>query len=57
MEEWHLTKGWEFKQSDHTEWMPVDCVPTNVHIDLIDNQMCVRPTCVDIVTANAESQH
>jgi beta-mannosidase len=33
-----LTKGWEFKQTDSEEWLPVARVPTNVHLDLMDNQ-------------------
>ncbi|KAH7128385.1 glycoside hydrolase superfamily [Dendryphion nanum] len=36
----HLTDGWTFKQTDHTTedaWLPVAKVPTNVHLDLIDN--------------------
>jgi hypothetical protein len=35
-----LSEGWSFKQSDDTSkeaWMPVKKVPTNVHLDLIDN--------------------
>jgi beta-mannosidase len=35
-----LTDGWTFKQTDDvTEdaWMPVKTVPTNVHLDLMDN--------------------
>ena len=36
----NLTAGWTFKDADdHSEdaWMPVKNVPTNVHLDLIDN--------------------
>jgi len=36
----HLTSNWTFKQSDDTSenvWLPVKRVPTNVHLDLIDN--------------------
>lgn len=34
-----LSDGWEFKQTDLDEWMPVGRVPTNVHLDLIaDNK-------------------
>jgi hypothetical protein len=36
----HLTEGWVFKQTDDTgedAWLPVAKVPTNVHLDLIDN--------------------
>lgn len=35
-----LTEGWTFKQADgdgEDAWMPVRRVPTNVHLDLIDN--------------------
>ncbi|KAF1954771.1 glycoside hydrolase [Byssothecium circinans] len=35
-----LTEGWTFKQADDTSeqaWLPVKRVPTNVHLDLIDN--------------------
>ncbi|PNS18237.1 hypothetical protein CAC42_7606 [Sphaceloma murrayae] len=32
-----LEKGWEFKQTDTDDWMPVARVPTNVHLDLMDN--------------------
>lgn len=32
-----LERGWEFKQTDAEKWMPVARVPTNVHLDLIDN--------------------
>jgi len=33
-----LTTGWEFKQTDTQEWLPVAKVPTNVHLDLMDNK-------------------
>ncbi|KAF2277282.1 beta-mannosidase precursor [Westerdykella ornata] len=36
----HLTDGWTFKQTDDSgedAWLPVKRVPTNVHLDLIDN--------------------
>jgi beta-mannosidase len=36
----HLTDGWTFKQADddaQDAWLPVAKVPTNVHLDLIDN--------------------
>ncbi|KAF2194519.1 glycoside hydrolase family 2 protein [Zopfia rhizophila CBS 207.26] len=36
----HLTDGWSFKQTDDAgddAWLPVARVPTNVHLDLIDN--------------------
>lgn len=35
-----LTKGWQFKQTDHAgedAWMTVERVPTNVHLDLIEH--------------------
>ncbi|KAF2124870.1 glycoside hydrolase family 2 protein [Dothidotthia symphoricarpi CBS 119687] len=35
-----LTEGWSFKQADDEAkdaWMPVKSVPTNVHLDLMDN--------------------
>ena len=32
-----LAEGWQFKQTDLTAWMPVARVPTNVHLDLMDN--------------------
>ena len=36
-----ISKGWSFKQTDTEEWMGVARVPTNVHLDLMDNQKCV----------------
>ncbi|KAK5166618.1 uncharacterized protein LTR77_008161 [Saxophila tyrrhenica] len=33
-----LSKGWEFKQADSQEWLPVARVPTNLHLDLMDNK-------------------
>ncbi|KAK3615695.1 hypothetical protein LTR56_026437 [Elasticomyces elasticus] len=33
-----LRKGWEFKQAAAEEWLPVARVPTNVHLDLMDNK-------------------
>jgi beta-mannosidase len=36
-----LTTGWSFKQTDddsEAAWMPVARVPTNVHLDLMDNK-------------------
>jgi beta-mannosidase len=35
-----LTDGWTFRQADDTAenaWMSVRKVPTNVHLDLMDN--------------------
>ncbi|KAG8630442.1 hypothetical protein KVT40_002061 [Elsinoe batatas] len=32
-----LEQGWQFKQTDTEEWMPVAKVPTMVHLDLLDN--------------------
>lgn len=37
----NLASGWQFKQTDTEEWMPVRHVPTEVHIDLMDNKKCV----------------
>jgi beta-mannosidase len=34
-----LRNSWEFKQTDLDNWMPVKTVPTNVHLDLIANDM------------------
>jgi beta-mannosidase len=39
-----LSEGWTFKQADDTAkdaWMPVKKVPTNVHLDLMDNDKYV----------------
>lgn len=33
-----LVNEWEFKQTDTEEWMPVERVPTNVHLDLMANK-------------------
>lgn len=33
-----LTKGWSFKQSDTEEWLSVEKVPTNVHLDLMNHK-------------------
>lgn len=33
-----LSTEWEFKQADTKEWLPVKRVPTNVHLDLMDNE-------------------
>ena len=33
-----LVNEWEFKQTDLEEWMPVERVPTNVHLDLMANK-------------------
>lgn len=44
MDVYHLTDGWTFKQADGSgekAWLPVKRVPTNVHLDLIDNGMYV----------------
>lgn len=32
-----LSKSWQFKQTDTEEWMTVAHVPTNVHLDLMNN--------------------
>lgn len=37
-----LTKGWEFTQTGSEEWLPVARVPTNVHLDLMDNKESVH---------------
>ena len=34
-------KGWQFKQADTEDWIPVAQVPTNVHLDLLDNKKSV----------------
>lgn len=36
-----LESGWQFKQTDTDEWLPVARVPTNVHLDLINNKRSV----------------
>ena len=36
-----FSKGWQFKQTDTEEWWPVARVPTNVHLDLMDNKKFV----------------
>jgi len=38
MSVYDLVEGWEFKQTDLEEWMPVKTVPTNVHLDLMANE-------------------
>ncbi|KAK1045939.1 hypothetical protein LTR12_015424 [Friedmanniomyces endolithicus] len=38
-----LRKGWEFKQADGEQWLPVARVPTNVHLDLMDNKKIEDP--------------
>lgn len=38
-----LTNGWSFKQTDTDEWLPVKGVPTNVHLDLLDNEKYIYP--------------
>ena len=40
-----LSEGWTFKQGDDSAedaWMSVKKVPTNVHLDLMDNDKYVR---------------
>lgn len=32
-----LSSGWQFRQLGTEEWMPVKRVPTNVHLDLMEN--------------------
>lgn len=55
MEQWRLERDWEFKQSDQAEWLPVDRVPTNIHLDLIENKMCEESACADMKTANSRT--
>ncbi|KAK5107531.1 hypothetical protein LTR62_001061 [Meristemomyces frigidus] len=43
MEVQELDTGWQFKQADTEEWLPVARVPTNVHLDLIDNKKIEDP--------------
>ncbi|KAG9524096.1 putative beta-mannosidase, partial [Aureobasidium melanogenum] len=38
-----LRNSWEFKQTDLDNWMPVKTVPTNVHLDLIANDIIPDP--------------
>ncbi|KAF2484262.1 putative beta-mannosidase [Neohortaea acidophila] len=38
-----LTDDWQFRQADAGEWLPVKRVPTNVHLDLIDNHVIDDP--------------
>ncbi|KAI4762453.1 putative beta-mannosidase [Aureobasidium sp. EXF-3400] len=38
-----LKESWEFKQTDLDNWMPVKTVPTNVHLDLIANNVIPDP--------------
>ncbi|THY31173.1 putative beta-mannosidase [Aureobasidium pullulans] len=38
-----LKGSWEFKQTDLDNWMPVKTVPTNVHLDLIANDVIPDP--------------
>jgi len=39
MEVHELSSGWQFKQSDTEDWHSVAKVPTNVHLDLVDNKV------------------
>jgi beta-mannosidase len=34
-----ISKGWQFRETETGEWLPVARVPTNVHLDLMDNKM------------------
>ncbi|KAF2862891.1 glycoside hydrolase family 2 protein [Piedraia hortae CBS 480.64] len=43
MEVFKLTKRWEFKQTNTSTWLPVAQVPTNVHQDLIANNIIKDP--------------
>ncbi|GAM90819.1 hypothetical protein ANO11243_088640 [Dothideomycetidae sp. 11243] len=38
-----LDQGWTFKETGSEQWMPVARVPTNVHLDLIDNGVIEDP--------------
>ncbi|KAL1302737.1 hypothetical protein AAFC00_003091 [Neodothiora populina] len=38
-----LSHGWEFKQTDTEEWLPVKRIPTNVHLDLLANEKILDP--------------
>ncbi|KAF1811736.1 putative beta-mannosidase [Eremomyces bilateralis CBS 781.70] len=43
---YELSKGWEFKQTSDTvdsQWLPVERVPTNVHLDLIAHEKIPDP--------------
>jgi beta-mannosidase len=43
-----LSTGWTFKQADDSSadaWLPVQKVPTNVHLDLLDNKKQVATNC------------
>lgn len=37
-----LNSGWEFKQTDYTNWLPAT-VPGEVHMDLLDNEIIEEP--------------
>ena len=45
-----LVTGWSFKQTDSEEWLPVKKVPTNVHLDLLDNKKYSLSRLVNIGT-------
>ncbi|KAL8729019.1 MAG: hypothetical protein Q9166_005020 [cf. Caloplaca sp. 2 TL-2023] len=36
--------GWEFRQKDHKEWLPVSRFPTNVHLDLVHHGIIPDPS-------------
>ncbi|KAK5684899.1 hypothetical protein LTS10_002974 [Elasticomyces elasticus] len=38
-----LSSGWQVKQTDTEDWLPVARVPTNVHLDLIANKKIEDP--------------
>lgn len=40
-----IKDGWAFKEqgNDQMKWMPVSCFPTNVHLDLIHNNVISDP--------------
>lgn len=37
-----LSSGWEFKQQDDKDWLPVRRVPSEVHVDLLAHKKYVR---------------
>lgn len=40
-----ISNGWSFRQTDTEEWLPVKKVPTNVHLDLLDNKKYLLRHC------------
>ncbi|KAM0702473.1 hypothetical protein Q7P35_009901 [Cladosporium inversicolor] len=39
----NLRTGWSMKESDSKEWLPVSKVPSNVHVDLLANNIIPDP--------------